>query len=87
MYSLIDVLVANGLATQVAGWTLVEATAISDDGLTIAGWGFNSDGDTEGWVATITAVPEPSTGLLLGVGVALLAQRRSRAQRGRAERA
>ena len=67
MYSLLDVLVANGLAAQVAGWTLSEARAISDDGLTIAGWGFNPDGDTEGWVTTIGFIPEPSTGLLLAL--------------------
>jgi uncharacterized membrane protein len=77
MYSLLDVLVANGLATQVAGWTLTEARAISDDGLTIAGFGINSDGDTEGWVTTISFIPEPSTGLLLCVGLALLARRRN----------
>jgi uncharacterized membrane protein len=76
MLSLTDVLVANGLAAQVAGWTLTEARAISDDGLTIAGFGINPDGDTEGWITTISAIPEPSTALLLGMGLALLARRR-----------
>ena len=94
MYSLLDVLVANGLAAQVAAGRSVEARAISDDGLTFAGCGSNPDGDTEAWVATIGFVPEPSTGLLLGLGRAVLgaarariAPRRERAQRGRAERA
>ena len=77
MYSLLDVLVANGLAAQVAGWTLVEARAISDDGLTIAGWGLNPDGDSEAWITTIGFVPEPSTGLLFSLGLALLARRRA----------
>ena len=77
MYSLLDVLVANGLAAQVAGWTLVEARAISDDGLTIAGWGTNPDGDDEAWIAKIAFVPEPSTGVLLSLGLVLLARRRA----------
>jgi probable HAF family extracellular repeat protein len=77
IYSLLDVLVANGLAAQVAGWTLVEARAISDDGLTIAGWGFNPNGDSEAWITTIGFVPEPSTGLLFSLGLGLLAHRRS----------
>ena len=77
MYSLLDVLVANGLAVELTGWTLSEARAISDDGFTIAGFGVNPDGKTEAWVATISAIPEPSTGLLLGLGLALLARRRA----------
>ena len=82
MYSLIDVLIANGLAAQVASWTLVEARAISDDGLTIAGWGTNPNGDTEAWITTIGFVPEPSTGLLFSLGLLALALRRgSRAPR------
>ena len=82
MYSLLDVLVANGLAAQVAGWTLVEARAISDDGFTIAGWGTNPNGDTEAWITTIGFIPEPSTGLLFSLGLGLLAHRRgSRARR------
>ena len=35
-----------------ANWTLQAATAISDDGCTIAGFGLNPQGDTEGWVAS-----------------------------------
>ena len=35
-----------------AGWTLQAATAISDDGCIIGGYGLNPQGDQEGWVAT-----------------------------------
>lgn len=73
--AILDILVNNGLAAELTGWSLVEARAISDDGRTIAGWGFNPDGDTEGWIATI---PEPSTALLLALGLALLARRTGR---------
>ena len=63
MRSLRDVLVTDhGL--DLAGWTLKEATGISADGRTIAGWGLNPAGQTEAWVAV---VPEPS--LLGGVAV------------------
>ena len=60
------------LAAQLSGWTLTEARAISDDGLTIAGLGFDPHGNTQGWIATI---PEPATGVLLGLGLAALARR------------
>jgi len=81
MYRLIDVLVANGLGAQVAGWTLVEARAISDDGLTIAGWGIDPDGNTHGWITTVGFIPEPSTGLLVSLGLVLLARRRASLRR------
>ena len=32
------------------GWTLQGSRGISDDGLTISGWGINPDGNEEGWV-------------------------------------
>ena len=55
MVNLKDTLV-NDYGLDLTGWILSEATAISDDGLTIAGYGVNPDGNTEAWVATI---PEP----------------------------
>ena len=64
MRSLKDLLV-NDFSLDLADWTLNKATAISDDGLTIVGYGLNPDGEQQGWVATI---PEPATLLLLGLG-------------------
>jgi len=55
-----------GIATAFAGWTSTVATAISSDGIAIAGYGTNPAGDTEAWLAII---PEPGTGLLLGLGL------------------
>ena len=43
-----------------------------DDGLTIVGAGVNPNGDNEGWIAVI---PEPSTGLLLWLSLAILGAR------------
>ena len=41
-----------------AGWTQTRPYAISSNGRTIVGSGFNPDGHKRGWVVTI---PEPST--------------------------
>jgi probable HAF family extracellular repeat protein len=68
MRELDGVLTAIGL--DLTGWTLNEAYGISDDGRVIVGWGTNPDNDREAWIAVI---PEPSTGLLLGFGLAGLA--------------
>jgi probable HAF family extracellular repeat protein len=38
---------------DLTGWTLTNGRGISDDGLTVVGYGTNPDGDEEGWVATI----------------------------------
>jgi len=40
-------------ATQVPGWTLNRATAISGDGRTIAGIGTNPQGQTEAWIVIL----------------------------------
>ena len=72
MQNLRDVLV--GLGLDLTGWTLRESY-ISGDGLTIAGSGTNPSGQREAWIAVI---PEPSTSLLLGLGVAGLAVLRRR---------
>ena len=73
MRALHDVLTDLGL--DLAGWTLTEATGISDDGLTIVGTGINPNGDTEAFIATL---PEPGT--LFGVlaGLPVLLRRRGR---------
>jgi probable HAF family extracellular repeat protein len=37
-----------------AGWILAQGWGVSGDGLRITGWGYNPDGEYEGWVATLT---------------------------------
>jgi uncharacterized membrane protein len=54
-------LVAQGV-TGLAGWRLREATDVSTDGTTIAGWGTDATGRDVRWVAT---VPEPSVAWVL----------------------
>jgi probable HAF family extracellular repeat protein len=49
---------------DLTGWTLTEATAISDDGLTIVGSGTNPDGHAEAWIATLCPPPEPPCELI-----------------------
>ena len=68
----LQVLLTN-LGLDLTGWELSKATGISADGRTIAGHGTNPDGNTEAWIAVI---PEPSTALLLGLGLAALSRRR-----------
>jgi probable HAF family extracellular repeat protein len=63
--SLPDVLASVGLSAP--GWELGGVHAISDDGLTIAGQGRNPQGRLEAWIAVL---PEPSSGVLLGAGLA-----------------
>jgi probable HAF family extracellular repeat protein len=66
----LDQVLANdhGLGAALTGWTLYEATAISDDGDAVTGYGRNPSGDTEAWVA----MPEPAMALGLGMGTASL---------------
>ena len=73
MEFLSDYLLRNGIQVPL-GWTLLHATAVSADGLTIAGWGSNASTGSEGFVVTI---PAPSSLLALSVG-AILATRRRR---------
>lgn len=63
MQSLRDLLIASGI--DLSDWVLGPATAVSADGMTIAGTGqrLSMGGTSEAWIAVI---PEPSTwGLLL----------------------
>jgi uncharacterized membrane protein len=61
---------------DLTGWTLQHAFDVSSDGLTIVGFGQNPQGQSEAWIVVL---PEPSAGLLLGLGLGLLARsRRSR---------
>ncbi len=52
MVDLKDDLVAHGVA-NLAGWTLVDALAVSADGRTIVGYGANPLGNLEAWIATV----------------------------------
>ncbi len=52
MRSLQDVLVLE-YGLDLTGWVLEDANGISADGSTIVGWGFNPDGNREGWIARI----------------------------------
>lgn len=72
-------LVDLGLGPELTGWTLTSATAISDDGKTIVGYGINPNGEQEAFLAVL---PEPgSICALLIPGLATLA-RGSRVRRG-----
>ena len=55
---LLDVLLAQG-ATGLSGWQLLDAYAMSADGLWIAGTGINPQGHGEAFLAGISAVPLP----------------------------
>jgi uncharacterized membrane protein len=70
--SIASILTREGI--DLTGWTLTSATAVAADGRTVAGFGFNPDGQVQGWVAELPLVliPEPSTALLLGLGLAVL---------------
>ena len=60
-----------GLGVDLTGWRLSEANGISADGTMIVGAGYHN-GLQEGWIAVI---PEPGTGLLVGLGLLALAAR------------
>lgn len=53
----------NDFGLDLGDWTLVAATAISDDGQVVAGYGNNPSGSSEAWMAVIP-VPEPAAGIL-----------------------
>ena len=58
---------------DLTGWHLEYARGISDDGMTIVGYGTNPQGYQEGWVATI---PEPCSLAVLTLGCLFLKRKR-----------
>ena len=46
-------LLGGGHGLDLSGWQLAAATGVSDDGLTIIGYGTNPDGNTEAWIARL----------------------------------
>jgi probable HAF family extracellular repeat protein len=70
-----------GLSSALAGWQLFTANSISDDGLSIAGNGFNPQGNFEAWLVRLDhplTAPEPSSivlALLAAAPIFLLTRR------------
>jgi hypothetical protein len=60
-------LIADG-ADNLTGWILQSAEAVSADGLTIAGIGFDPEGNQQAWVASI---PDPSSVWIVLTGLAV----------------
>ncbi len=58
---------------DLSGWTLYEATGVSDDGRTICGYGVGPTGGSEAWIAHI---PEPTSMAILVMGGTALSRRR-----------
>ena len=75
MQSLQVLLAAQGL--DMTGWRLFNATGVSADGMTVVGRAQTPGGTVEAFVATIALVPEPSTALLIGLGLAWISIRRT----------
>jgi len=76
MRNLGDVLVDLGLGPEMAGWDLEQAVAVSADGKTIVGWGYNPAGDEEAWVAhlaqpSVVEIPTASSAALALFGALL----------------
>jgi probable HAF family extracellular repeat protein len=71
MQSLAYLLTSQGIDLE--GWTLTQASAISPDGRFITGEATNPAGDD---VSFLAVIPEPSTALLLAMGLTGLAGRR-----------
>jgi probable HAF family extracellular repeat protein len=85
MQDLYDLLVALGAGDELTDWTLTYAMAISPDGMTVAGNGYNPAGGQEAWIATLepgdASVPVPAAVWLLGSGLIGLAGLRRKVRR------
>lgn len=73
----LDMLLTS-LGIDLTGWRLEDANAVSADGSFIVGTGWNPSGNQVAWVAVI---PEPSSGLLIGLGLIVLSRQGRLAQR------
>jgi hypothetical protein len=79
IFKLEDFLISHGV-TGLQDWNLWFPNAISHDGRTIVGEGFNPQGVREAWIVTI---PEPSSALLAIVGVIALGRTIDRRHRAK----
>ena len=70
----LDVLLAS-VEIDTEGWSFLRGSSISSDGKTILGLGSFSDGDVLTYHAFLATIPEPSTALLLSLGLAGLARK------------
>ena len=50
---LLETVLSSDFPTDIEGWKLIRATAISDDGHTIVGYGTNPGGQSEGWAVRL----------------------------------
>jgi probable HAF family extracellular repeat protein len=62
----------NSLLAPNSGWTLIAATAINDAGQ-IVGYGVNPQGQLHGFEVDLASVPEPSSLVLLALGIGAMA--------------
>lgn len=72
-------ILTNEYGLDLTGWQLQCAYGIRANGLTIAGYGINPDGNTEAWVAYLgspNAVPVPGAALLGVIGAGLVGRLR-----------
>lgn len=51
---LLETVLSSEFPTDIKGWKLIRATAISDDGHTIVGYGTDPGGQTEGWALRLS---------------------------------
>ena len=83
MVAVQDLLIALGVV-GLEDWILYEATGVSHDGKVITGWGFN---ESEGLYSAAwrAVIPEPSTALLVGLGLMAIASPSRRGREARSE--
>lgn len=72
MRNLEEVLAELGLGSSLEGWDLEQATAVSADGLTVAGWGYSPFGGEEAWVAYLGQTSVVEIPAASGAGLVLL---------------